>query len=99
MNLSLSYNLNVGPVTITPMVYLFNLLNRQTVTRHDQSFNDGGSFVDDPASPYYGQAGVEPGTGACSASATAPCTDGPDYLKASTWNPPRLFRAALKITF
>ena len=30
MNLSLGYNLNVGPVTITPQVYAFDLLNRQT---------------------------------------------------------------------
>src|SRR4030095_13813473 len=99
MNLSLGYNLNVGPVTITPMLYLFNILNRQTVTRYDQNFNNGGSFVTDTASPFYGPAGLQPGTGSCPASATAPCTDGPDYLKASTWNRPRLFRAALKITF
>ena len=103
VNLSLGYNLNVGPVTITPMVYVLNLINRQTVTRYDQSFNDAGSFVTDPASPFYGQAGVKPGDpifegGPICESAT-PCTDGPDYRKASSWTLPRLFRAALKITF
>ncbi len=98
MNLSLGYNLNVGPVTITPMVYFFNLLNHQTATRSNTAFNDG-SFVTDTASPYYGQPGVEPGTGACPASATSPCTDNEDYLKATQWTSPRLFRAALKITF
>ena len=70
MNLSLGYNLNVGPVTITPMFYVFNLLNRQTPTRYDQGFNPGGSFVTNPESPYYGQPGVEPGTGSCPASAS-----------------------------
>ena len=37
MNLSLGYNLNVGPVTITPMFYAFQLLNRQTATAVDTS--------------------------------------------------------------
>jgi hypothetical protein len=99
MNLSLSYDLNLGPVTITPMVYLFNVLNRQTATRLDTDFNDGGSFVETEGSPYYGQPGVEPGTGACPASATSPCTDNPDYRKAYQFTSPRLLRAALKITF
>ena len=99
MNLSLGYNLNTGPVTITPMVYLFNLLNRQTATGYDQGFNPGGSFVTNPASPYYGQPGVEPGTGSCPASASAPCSDNPDYRKATRFTSPRLVRAALKITF
>ena len=84
MNLSLGYNINIGPVTVTPQAYLFNALNRQTVTSVDTTFNTAGSFVTDPASPFFGQAGVEPGTtpnGA--ASASAPCPDNPDYLKAS----------------
>ena len=101
MNVSAGYNLNVGPVTITPMLYLFNVLNQQTVTRVDQSFNPNGSFVTDPSSPFYGQAGVEPGTQNCPANAAAPCTDNPDYLKALPQGRtrPRLLRAALKITF
>ena len=104
LNLSLGYNWNVGPVTITPMLYVFNLINRQTVVNVDSVFNPGGSFVTNESSPYYGQPGIEPGTGACPASATAPCTDNPDYLKASPPNlsgrtNPRLLRAALKITF
>ncbi len=42
-NLSLAYNVNVGPVTITPQLYIFNVLNRQTVTGFDQYFNPGGA--------------------------------------------------------
>ena len=57
-------------MTITPQAYLFNVLNRQTVTAYDTNFNPAGSFVTNPASPFYGQAGVEPGTTAnCPASA------------------------------
>ena len=61
-NLSLSYDMKVGPVVITPQLYVFNILNRQTPTGIDERFNPNGTFVDDPTSPFYGQAGVQPGT-------------------------------------
>ncbi|MCA1580568.1 MAG: TonB-dependent receptor [Acidobacteria bacterium] len=110
-NLSLAYNINIGKVTITPQLYVFNVLNRQTVVGTDTRFNPNGSFVTNRNSPFYGQAGVEPGTTApdgtrCTSS--TPCTDNPDYRKASNVNlspgasarvDPRLFRAALKISF
>jgi hypothetical protein len=103
LNLSLGYNLAVGPVTITPQLYLLNALNRQTVTGFDTNFNTAGNFVTDPSSPFYGQAGVKPGDpigegGPVCQSAT-PCADNPDYLKAFTRNNPRLLRVALKVTF
>jgi hypothetical protein len=106
MSLSASYNLSIGPVTITPMLYVYNVINRQAVVNVNTAFNLNGSFVTNTASPFYGQPGVEPGTGSCPASASAPCTDNPDYLKAYRANAnaaartnPRLLRAALKITF
>jgi outer membrane receptor protein involved in Fe transport len=103
-NLSLAYNLNVGPVTITPQLYIFNVLNRQTVTGIDQRFNPNGSFVTTKTSPFYGQAGVEPGKTApdgtlCPANSTAPCTDNQDYRKATTRVGARFLRVALKLTF
>jgi outer membrane receptor protein involved in Fe transport len=104
MNFSLGYNLNVGPVTITPQAYVFQLLNRQTTTAVDQRFNPSASFVSDPTSPFYGQAGVQPGTtgpagGDCPAAAIAPCTDNPNYRKTTAQTGPRQFRFALKVTF
>jgi len=99
MNLSLAYDMNVGPVTVTPTFYAFNLLNRQTPTSLVESFNPLGSFVVDPTSPFYGQAGVQPGQGACPASAAAPCSDNPDYRKVTQRIGPRLFRLGLKVTF
>ena len=105
MNLSLSYNFNVGPVTITPQAYIFNLINRQTVTGTDQRYNIFGNFVTTKSSPFYGQAGIEPGKFdpvskiTCPQSATAPCSDNVDYRKATTRVAARLFRAALKISF
>ena len=104
MNLSLGYNINVGPVTITPQVYAFQLFNRQVTTAIDERFNPNASFVVDPASPFYGQAGVEPGTtgplgNVCPATATAPCSDNPNYRKTTVQGNPRQIRFALKVTF
>lgn len=104
MNMSLGYNVNVGQVTITPLFMAFQLLNNQTITRVDQRYNRNRSFVTDPTSPYYGQAGVQPGTTGprgnfCPDAAPGPCTDNPNYRKAQARIPPRQFRAALKITF
>ena len=99
MNLSLAYNATVGPVTITPQLYLFNVLNRQTTTAYDTAFNFNGAIVTDTTSPFYGQPGVEPGTGNCAATATAPCADNPDFGKEVFQTNPRLLRVALKVTF
>jgi hypothetical protein len=100
MNLSLGYDLSVGPVTITPMLYVFNLINRQTPNDVLQTFNISGSYVTNPDSPFYGKPGVEPGTkDECPASSPAPCTDNPDYRKVTQRTAPRSLRVALRITF
>jgi hypothetical protein len=102
MSLSLAYDLSVGPVTITPMLYGFNLLNRQTPNDVSQEFNPAGSFVTNPASPFYGQAGVEPGTerpDGTICESPVPCSDSPDYRKVTQRLSPRLLRVALKVTF
>ncbi|MEP6802763.1 MAG: TonB-dependent receptor [Acidobacteriota bacterium] len=105
-NLSLAYNVHVGPVTITPQLYIFNILNRQTVTGIDQRYNIYGSYVTDRTSPFFGQAGVQPGKVSpgpdatlCPASSSAPCTDNPDYRKVTARVGTRALRAALKLSF
>jgi outer membrane receptor protein involved in Fe transport len=104
-NLSLSYNINVGPVTVTPQIYVFNLLNRQTTTSTDQRYNIFGNFVTTKTSPFYGQAGIEPGKTdpvsgiTCPAGSSAPCSDNADYKKTTARTGQRLLRAALKISF
>jgi len=97
-DLSASYDLRLGAVTITPQLFLYNAFNNQIVTGVDNSFNPLGAFVGNTHSPYYGQAGVEPGTEGCPAGG-APCTDNVDYLKASARSNPRIFRFAVKVTF
>jgi outer membrane receptor protein involved in Fe transport len=101
-DLSLGYNINIGPVTVTPQLYIFNLLDAQLVTGLDERFNPRGSFVTRTTSPFYGQAGVEPGTlrpDGTICTESEPCTDNVDYRKTNSRTSPRLFRAALRITF
>ncbi|MGH9317896.1 MAG: TonB-dependent receptor [Thermoanaerobaculia bacterium] len=43
-NVSLSYGIQAGPVTITPAIYVFNMLNRQGVTSVNENFNPDGTF-------------------------------------------------------
>ncbi len=97
-DLSLSYDWKLGGVTITPQLYVFSLFNNQIVTEYSTGFNPLGSFVGDEASPYYGQAGVTPGTENCPAGG-APCTDNVDYLKATARSNPRVIRFAVKVNF
>jgi outer membrane receptor protein involved in Fe transport len=99
LNLSLAYNATVGPVTITPQLYLFNVLNRQTTVAYDTAFNFNGAIVTDATSPFFGQPGIEPGTGNCPAASSAPCSDNPDFMKETVQTNPRLLRVALKVTF
>ncbi|HLN80606.1 MAG TPA: TonB-dependent receptor, partial [Thermoanaerobaculia bacterium] len=48
-NLSLGYTLKVGPVSITPSVYVFNVLNRQGIIKIDERFNPDGTFCEEAA--------------------------------------------------
>ena len=94
--------MKIGPVTLTPQLYVFNLLNRQTPTGIDERFNPNGTFVTDPTSPFFGQAGVRPGDKGpdgtvCTAS--VPCSDNVDYRKVTTRGLGRSIRVALKATF
>ncbi|HYX20290.1 MAG TPA: TonB-dependent receptor, partial [Thermoanaerobaculia bacterium] len=99
MNMSLGYNINVGPVTITPQVYVFQLLNRQTTTAIDENFNVNGSFVTDPTSPLYGRPGLIP-DGTCPVnSVTGTCSDNVNYRKTLNQTGPRQLRFALKVSF
>jgi hypothetical protein len=96
--------LNFGPVTVTPQLYIFDLLNRQTISTIDERFNIFGSYITRVGSPFYGQAGIEPGDKGpdgtlCPATNTAPCSDNPDYRKATARIGARSIRAALKISF
>ena len=92
MNLSLGYPIALGPVTVTPTVYLFNALNRQTATLKDVRYS-----TTQPAG-YTNCSGVD---------YPPPCTlydpnqqqTNPNYGFVTQRQSPRLFRFALKVTF
>ena len=44
INLAVGYQIHVGPVSITPRLFVFNLLNRQGETRIEDDFNPNGDF-------------------------------------------------------
>jgi len=92
MNLSLGYPVAIGPVTVTPTVYLFNALNRQQATLKDVRWS-----TSQPAGY----------TNCSGTSYPPPCTlydpnqqqTNPNYGFVTQRQQPRLFRAALKVTF
>ncbi|MGH9363699.1 MAG: TonB-dependent receptor [Thermoanaerobaculia bacterium] len=44
INLAVGYELRIGPVSITPRLHVYNLLNRQGETRIQDDFNPTGDF-------------------------------------------------------
>jgi outer membrane receptor protein involved in Fe transport len=76
VQLSLAYEWKTGPVTITPRLYVYNLLNRQGEIRVQDAFNPDGAF-----------------------DATGAAVQHPDYGKILERQEPRLFRAALRVSF
>jgi hypothetical protein len=90
--MTLGYPIKIGPVTVTPQAFFFNLLNRQQVTLKDVRFS-----TSQPA-----------GYTNCSGfTFPPPCTlfdanqqqTNPNYDTFTERQSPRLFRAAVKISF
>jgi hypothetical protein len=44
INLAFGYELRIGPLSVTPRLYVYNLLNRQGETRIQDEFNPTGDF-------------------------------------------------------
>jgi outer membrane receptor protein involved in Fe transport len=92
MNLTLGYPIPLGPVTVTPQVFLFNVINAQQVTLKDVRFS-----TSQPAG-YTSCSGV---------TYPPPCSlydpnqqqTNTNYGNYTQRQAPRLFRAALKVTF
>jgi outer membrane receptor protein involved in Fe transport len=100
-NLSVGYTFNMGPVSITPAIYVFNVLNRQGVTDVEESFNPDGTFCLETAgctpanTPGYTQRNFD-------RLGTIPYgqpTPQEGWAKPSGRQDPRQIKAALKISF
>ncbi len=100
-NLSVGYTFNAGPVSITPAIYIFNLLNRQGVTDVVESFNPDGTFCLETAgctpanTPEYTQRNFER-LGTLAYGDPLPQVN---WARPSGRQDPRQIRAALKISF
>jgi hypothetical protein len=105
-NLSVGYTFNVGPVSITPAIYVFNVLNRQGVTDVLEDFNTDGTFCLDTAGcgtqnnpdtnqPWMTQRNFDR-LGTIAYGQPVPQED---WGKPSQRQDPRQIRAALKISF
>ncbi len=95
-DLHLEYGLRLGGLTVTPVVDVFNLLNRQGVTSREELFNNtSGLAGNDPRS------GIgQPGCTAQNASlSNAACASNPTYGKDVNWQPPRVVRVGARVSF
>ena len=99
MNMSLGYNINVGPVTITPQVYASSSSTGRRPRPSTRSSTSTAPSSTNPSSPLYGQPGLVP-DGTCPVKQRhGPCSDNVNYRKTLTQTGPRQFRFALKVTF
>ena len=95
-DLHLEYGLRVGALTITPLVDVFNLLNRQGVTSREELFNNtSGLAGNDPRS------GIgQPGCTAQNASlSNQACASNPTYGKDINWQAPTVVRVGARLSF
>jgi hypothetical protein len=105
-NLSVGYTFNVGPVSITPALYVFNLLDRQGVTDINEDFNGNGTFCTDAAGCGLN---INPETGEpwmtqrnfdrLGTVARGQPLPNEEWARPTARQEPRQIRAALKISF
>ena len=95
-DLHLEYGLRFGSISITPIVDVFNLLNRQGVLSREELFNNTGSVAGNDPRSGIGQ----PGCTAQNASLTnAACASNPTYGKDIGWQNPRVVRLGARVSF
>jgi hypothetical protein len=94
-NLTLGWPIQLGPVTITPQLFVFNLLNKQQETLEDVRFS-----TSQPAgySNCVGPKGSLSNPGCTILDPNQQQTN-PNYGKITQRQDPRLFRGAVKVSF
>ena len=95
-DLHLEYGFRFGAVTVTPILDVFNLINRQGVTSREELFNNtSGLAGNDPRS------GIgQPGCTAQNASlSNAACASNPTYGKDINWQTPTVVRVGARVSF
>ena len=83
-NLTLEYPIRIGPVTVTLQAYVYNLFNNQIRTGQDTVWSTQPAQDGYPDTIYDPNQRLEPTS---------------NYGKITGRQPPRLFRAALRVSF
>ncbi|MCM3875697.1 MAG: TonB-dependent receptor [Thermoanaerobaculia bacterium] len=95
-DLHLEYGLRFGNVSITPIIDVFNVLNRQGVLSREELFNNTGALPGNDPRSGIGQ----PGCTAQNASVSnAACASNPTYGKEIGWQNPRVVRLGARVSF
>jgi len=99
-DLHLEYGIRVGQVSITPIVDIFNILNRQGVVGREELFNNDGTI---PSNNPANQVGA-PSNPNCTAAVAAQgfanaCATNPNFGKDNAWQTPRVFRVGARVSF
>ncbi len=95
-DLHFEYGIRAGSVSITPIVDIFNVLNRQGVTGREELFNNLATLAGNDPKSGIGQ----PGCTAANASLTnTACASNPTYGKDIAWQTPRVFRVGARVSF
>ncbi len=95
-DLHLEYGLRFGSVSVTPILDVFNVLNRQGVLSREELFNNTGALPGNDPRSGIGQ----PGCTAQNASLTnAACASNPTFGKDIGWQNPRVVRLGARVSF
>ncbi|HEX5854670.1 MAG TPA: TonB-dependent receptor [Thermoanaerobaculia bacterium] len=95
-DLHFEYGLRFGSVSVTPILDVFNVLNRQGVLSREELFNNTGSVAGNDPRSGIGQ----PGCTAQNASlSNAACASNPTYGKDIGWQNPRVVRLGARVSF
>ena len=95
-DLHLEYGFRFGTVSVTPILDVFNVLNRQGVLSREELFNNTGAVAGNDPRSGIGQ----PGCTAQNASLTnAACASNPTFGKDIGWQNPRVVRLGARVSF
>ncbi|MEO6325401.1 MAG: TonB-dependent receptor [Thermoanaerobaculia bacterium] len=102
MDLHLEYSLRLGTVSITPIVDVFNLLNRQGVTGRSTVFNSRSLAGNNPNNNTAAVVNARNDQAGCLANPSVTnyaCSTNANFGRDTAWQDPRLIRISARISF
>lgn len=102
MDLHLEYAVRFGTVSITPIVDIFNLFNRQGTTTRNGIFNSRSAAANDPNNNTAAVVAARNNQAACLAAPSVTnygCSTNANYGRDTAFQDPRLIRIGARISF